>query len=69
MLNKIIVKIVKFYQIIMSPFLGENCRFCPSCSEYLSQAIQKHGTAKGVFLGIKRVLRCNPWTAGGIDFP
>ena len=49
------------YKIILSPLFGRQCRFDPSCSSYSKQAIIKHGSVKGVFLTIKRILRCNPW--------
>ncbi|MCK4355247.1 membrane protein insertion efficiency factor YidD [Candidatus Parcubacteria bacterium] len=63
------IKIIKFYQIFISPYLGHHCRFHPSCSEYCCLAIKKYGTIKGLFLGIKRILRCNPWNPGGVDQP
>jgi len=49
------------YKIILSPLFGRQCRFDPSCSSYSKQAIMKHGSVKGLFLTIKRILRCNPW--------
>lgn len=45
----------------------ELCRFTPTCSDYMYQAIEKHGSIKGTYLGFKRILRCNPWTKGGLD--
>lgn len=67
--SKVIIKIVRFYQIIISPFLGNNCRFYPSCSQYMILAVKKHGIIKGLYFGIKRIFKCNPWHNGGIDFP
>ena len=64
-----LLKAIRFYQIAVSPYLGQHCRFYPSCSEYCYLAIKKHGTAKGMFLGIKRILRCHPWNPGGVDLP
>jgi len=61
--------IIKFYQTFISPQLGENCRFYPSCSEYASQSIKKYGTVKGFSMGMKRILKCSFWNKGGIDIP
>ncbi|MDP2910403.1 MAG: membrane protein insertion efficiency factor YidD [bacterium] len=66
-MSKIFLKIIRFYQILISPMLGNNCRFEPSCSNYCYLAIEKYGARKGVRLGLKRILRCNPWSRGGID--
>ncbi len=60
---------IKFYQTFISPQLGENCRFYPSCSEYAFQAIEKYGTIRGLPMGIKRILKCSFWNKGGIDIP
>ena len=65
----LILKIIEVYQKFISPVLGKNCRFYPSCSEYSYQAIKKYGATKGLTLGFLRVLRCNPWSKGGIDLP
>jgi len=73
MLKKIIqsllINLVRVYQAAISPFLGRNCRFYPSCSDYTIQAIQKHGSIKGSMMAIWRILRCNPFNKGGIDYP
>ena len=66
----IFVVIIEFYQKRISPLisaLGHNCKYYPSCSEYTKQAIVKYGAIKGVFLGIFRLLRCNPFSKGGYD--
>jgi len=52
---------------LISPFLGQNCRFYPSCSKYAEEAITVHGGIKGSWLAIKRIGRCHPWHEGGID--
>jgi len=65
----LILKTIKIYQKFISPILGKNCRFYPSCSEYSYQAIKKYGATKGLILSFFRVLRCNPWNKGGIDLP
>ena len=70
-LNSIIVKLIllilKGYQTFLSPLLGPNCRFKPSCSEYAYQAINKYGPYKGTFLSLKRILCCHPFHPGGFD--
>jgi hypothetical protein len=55
------------YQRLISPFTGARCRFEPSCSEYAARAILCHGPVRGVYLGVRRLLRCHPWSAGGFD--
>lgn len=64
----ILILIIKFYQKFISPFLGKNCRFYPTCSCYGVEAINKHGAIKGLYLTIKRILKCNPFNDGGVDF-
>ena len=66
-MRKIPILLIKFYQKAISPFLGRRCRFYPTCSEYTKQAIIKYGSVKGSFLGIKRILKCNPFSKGGYD--
>jgi putative membrane protein insertion efficiency factor len=63
----ILVALVKGYQLALSPFFGQQCRFTPTCSQYAIDALQIHGSAKGLWLTAKRVLRCHPWHAGGHD--
>jgi len=64
-MKKIILKFLVFYKRYFSR--GNHCRFIPSCSEYCYEAVEKYGVIKGLFLGFKRVLRCNPLSKGGID--
>ena len=59
---------IQGYQRGISPFLPKRCRFYPSCSEYAIEAIQTYGALKGLFESFKRILRCNPFHAGGIDY-
>ncbi len=59
--------VVRLYQLALRPVLGPNCRFAPSCSAYALQALARHGAARGAWLASRRVLRCNPWCAGGHD--
>ena len=61
------VKVIKGYQYAISPFLGNHCRFSPSCSNYALEAIQIYGLVKGSLLGIKRIGKCHPWHPGGYD--
>ncbi len=68
-LQKIIINICRFYQYFLSPFLGNNCRFYPSCSVYLLLAIKKHGLLKGIFKFSKRIACCHPFSSGGVDNP
>ncbi|MEH6825044.1 MAG: membrane protein insertion efficiency factor YidD [Motiliproteus sp.] len=58
---------IRGYQWLISPLLGNNCRYYPSCSSYCIEAIETHGTARGLYLGLRRLLRCHPFTQGGID--
>ena len=70
-INRIFVKLVliliKAYQYIISPILTPACRFYPTCSNYAYQALIRYGLAKGLYLTLKRVLRCQPFSSGGID--
>lgn len=63
----IIVKIIKLYQLIISPLIGSNCRYTPSCSTYSIDALKKHGLMKGGKLSIKRILSCHPFGKSGYD--
>ena len=58
---------IRLYQLVLSPFLGGQCRFYPSCSAYTREAIAKYGLLKGIALGGKRLLRCHPFHPGGVD--
>jgi len=71
MLNKILtfplVVLIKFYQLAISPWLGKNCRYDPTCSHYTLEALKVHGLIKGSWLAIKRIGRCHPWGGEGYD--
>jgi len=56
----LLIKIIKIYQLIISPYLGENCRYLPTCSEYFIDCLNEHGFIKGTVIGIKRVTSCHP---------
>ena len=71
MINKILVYpfilIIKLYQSFISPLIGANCRYTPTCSEYSINSFKKHGLIKGFFLSVKRIIKCNPFFKGGYD--
>lgn len=67
MIKKIIILMIRGYQKIISPLIGKNCRFYPTCSEYSIGAIEKYGAVKGTYLSAKRILKCNPFHPGGYD--
>lgn len=65
--RKLLIKIIRFYQLAISPRIGSHCKYYPSCSEYTRQAVDKYGIIKGSLLGIIRILKCNPFSKGGVD--
>jgi putative membrane protein insertion efficiency factor len=66
-MKKTVLFLIKIYRVTLSPFLGRHCRFEPTCSLYTYSAIEKYGFWKGVWLGMRRLLRCHPFHAGGFD--
>lgn len=62
-----LIFLVRIYQYIISPLMPATCRYQPTCSHYMVEALQKHGPLKGLFLGIKRILSCHPWGGSGYD--
>ncbi|TDI79007.1 MAG: membrane protein insertion efficiency factor YidD [Betaproteobacteria bacterium] len=64
---RIIIGLIKFYQYCLSPLLGPSCRFSPSCSHYVREALARYGLLRGTLLSMWRILRCNPWASGGHD--
>lgn len=60
---------VRCYQVVLSPFMGGQCRFTPSCSHYFIEAVHKYGPLRGASKGIARICRCHPWHPGGYDPP
>lgn len=69
MLEKLFIFLVRFYQKAISPHFKARCRFYPTCSEYAVLAVQKYGFFKGFFKTVWRILRCNPLSKGGVDYP
>jgi uncharacterized protein len=63
----ILIALIRGYQIALSPFFGQQCRFTPTCSRYAIESLQTHGAFKGFWLTLKRLSRCHPWCAGGYD--
>lgn len=66
-MTSILLLLLKFYQYFISPLLGNNCRFYPTCSEYAKDAITSHGNIKGLWLAVKRIIKCQPFCDGGYD--
>ena len=65
--NLIFIIPIKLYEILLSPLLGQSCRYHPTCSQYTIEAIEKYGPIKGIWLGTKRIARCHPWGGSGHD--
>lgn len=63
----LVMAAIRAYQIAISPLLPRSCRFYPTCSAYALEAVGKHGASRGVWLSARRIARCHPWHAGGID--
>ncbi len=63
----LLIGIVKAYRLLLSPWLGSACRFEPTCSVYAIEALERHGSAAGSYLVLRRLARCQPWCAGGCD--
>ena len=62
-----LIRLVWAYQVALSPILGRQCRFVPTCSEYFIEAVRRHGAFRGALKGLWRILRCHPWSRGGYD--
>jgi len=65
----LMIAAVRLYQLLLSPLLGRQCRFTPTCSEYFIQAVKKYGAIRGAYRGVLRICRCNPFHPGGHDPP
>ncbi len=66
-MRRLLIGAVKGYRLLLSPWLGASCRFVPSCSVYAIEALEAHGAARGCYLTLKRLARCQPWCEGGHD--
>ena len=66
-MTRLVLIVIGFYRVLLSPFLGGHCRYLPSCSQYAAEAVQRHGAWRGGKLAVRRVLRCHPLAAGGFD--
>lgn len=66
-MEKILISLIRGYQIIISPLLGANCRFHPTCSQYTIEAVTRFGVLRGFWLGLRRLSHCHPWHEGGLD--
>lgn len=67
MVAKILIKIIRTYQYLISPLFGPHCRFYPTCSQYCIESLLLHGTIKGSYLTLRRLLKCQPFHPGGCD--
>ena len=63
----VVIFVLRTYRYLLSPFLGNHCRFYPSCSVYAETAVQRFGIPKGLWLALRRLARCHPWHEGGVD--
>jgi len=66
-MKHLLVLLITLYQKIVSPFFPPSCRFYPTCSQYAKDALMKHGAVKGLYLAVRRLLKCHPFHAGGYD--
>jgi hypothetical protein len=66
-MSRILIGLIRLYQYLLSPLLGDRCRYHPTCSDYACEAIRTHGPLRGMGLVGRRLLRCHPWAAGGWD--
>jgi putative membrane protein insertion efficiency factor len=66
-MQRLLTALIRAYQVVLSPLLGQHCRFTPSCSHYAISAIERYGSVHGGWLAIKRIGRCHPWHPGGED--
>ena len=67
-LKRVVIDLLKLYQWALSPLVGPCCRFHPTCSNYMIEAVETYGVCRGVWLGVKRLLKCHPLHPGGVDF-
>ena len=67
LLTYLTIKLIRIYKLLISPFLGDSCRYFPTCSDYSIESLRTYGLFKGLFLSLKRILSCHPWRDGGFD--
>ena len=67
LIKTFMISLIRFYQLCISPLLGNNCRYYPTCSQYAIEAIEKKGIIRGSWMAVKRICRCHPWHDGGYD--
>jgi putative membrane protein insertion efficiency factor len=67
--QRVVIAPIRVYQRLVSPMLGRRCKYYPTCSEYAVGAVREFGVVRGIALASWRLLRCNPWSAGGVDYP
>ena len=65
-MQSLLLLLIRGYRLLLSPWLGSHCRFYPTCSQYAHEAVSRHGAFAGSWLGLRRLLRCHPWHAGGV---
>lgn len=66
-MTRVVLVLIRAYQVTLSPLLGNSCRYEPSCSRYTYEAVQRYGWARGSWMGVKRIARCHPFAKGGYD--
>ncbi len=66
-MRQVVTATLRGYRYLISPLLGPTCRFYPTCSSYAIEAIERHGITRGIWLTLRRLIRCNPWHPGGVD--
>jgi putative membrane protein insertion efficiency factor len=65
--QRLLIGLIRGYQLLISPFIGNQCRFTPTCSHYAREAVERYGAIKGSWMAMRRVSRCHPWHRGGHD--
>ena len=66
-MRRVVLLLIRAYKLCLSPVLPQACRFTPTCSEYAYEAVQRHGTMRGTWLAVRRLVKCAPWHPGGYD--
>lgn len=66
-MRAVLLLLIRLYQRGISPLMGSNCRFFPTCSQYTYEAVERYGAAQGTWMGLRRICRCHPWNPGGFD--